>query len=219
MTIEHLREVNKMKYTLTTDDIKVIKRINQRLQYMEDKGYEETNIYKDLQKRILKSGLNLSTSKTGKPRLSRALNQDIKKGLFTVEENLNYIENAKSLSEERKKAKSKDYFEGETVKDRIINKSKFEDRLQEHIDSMYLEAMSGNKYAMQLHYTIKSTGLRKVNYSEIISIMNNIDDFRNNNNPEPTSIIFNEDDSSDNFSSRRNENKQRNKRIRNKKNR
>lgn len=208
-----------MKHTLTPDDIKVIKRINQRLQYMEDNGYEETTLYKDLQKRIHKSGLNLSTSKSGKPRISRALNQDIKKGLFTVEENLKYIENAKSLSEERKKAKSNDYFEGKTVKERIINKSKFEERLQEHIDGMYIEAMSGNKYAMQLHDAIKSTGLRKVSYSEIISIMNNIDDFRNRNKPEPTSIIFNEVDNYDNFSSRRNENKQRNKRIRNKKNR
>lgn len=202
-----------MKYTLTPDDIKSIKRINQRLQYMEDNGYEETSLYTDLQKRIHKSGLNLSTSKTGKPRLSRSLNQDIKQGIFTVEENLKYIENAKSLSEERKKAKSKEYFDGKTVKERIINKSKFEERLQEHIDGMYFEAMSGNKYAMQLHDVIKSKGLRKVNYSEIISIMNNIDNFRNDNKPEPTSIIFNGDDYNDNFISRRNENKQRNTRI------
>lgn len=208
-----------MKYTLTPDDIKSIKRINQRLQYMEDNGYDETTLYTDLQKRIHKSGLNLSTSKNGKPRLSRALNQDIKKGLFTVEENLNYIENAKSLSEERKKAKSKDYFEGKTVKERIINKSKFEERLQEHIEEMYLETMSGNISAAQLLNMIKIKGLRKYSYSEINSIMDRIDDFRDNNKPEPTSIIFNGDDYNDNFSSRRNENKQRNKRIRNKKNR
>ena len=208
-----------MKYTLTPDDIKAIKRINQRLQYMEDNGYEDTTLYKDLQKRINKSGLNLSTSKTGKPRLSRSINQNIKKGIFTVEENLKYVEKAKSLSEERKKAKSNDYFEGKTVKERIINKSKFEERLQDHIDDMYLEAMSGNIYAKQLLNMVKIKGLRKYSYSEINAIMDKIDNFRNNNKPEPTSIIFNEDDNNDNFSSRRNENKQRNKRIRNKKNR
>lgn len=206
-----------MKYTLTTDDIKAIKRINQRLQYMEDKGYEETNIYKDLQKRIAKSGLNLSTSKTGKLRLSRAINQDIKKGLFTVQQNLEYVERARTLSEERKVIREQPY-EGKTIKEKLINKSNFEERLQSHIDDLYTDYMSGNKFSAKLYDYVKG-GFKNKSYTTANIIMNLIDNYRETHRPEPTeNPIFKGGNMYDYLMERR-KNKQRNKRNRNKKNR
>ena len=78
---------------ITTEQEKQIKRINQRLAQMEKTGYGGTGIYNRLVTAILTSGLQTTESRGCNVRLSRAKTQKQGNGLFTFQQNLDYIEN------------------------------------------------------------------------------------------------------------------------------
>ena len=163
---------------ITTEQEKQIKRINQRLAQMEKTGYEGTGIYNRLVTAILTSGLQTSESREGNVRLSRANKQKEGNGLFTFQQNLDYIENQPKLAIELRKAKKEDYFKGDTPKERVIEKYDFEERLNDFLQQMYDDMNRGNMYAFELENK-SSKGLRNETYDYLESLMDNIEEIRN----------------------------------------
>lgn len=163
---------------ITSEQEKQIKRINQRLAQMEKTGYEGTGIYNRLATAILTSGLQITKSSDGNVRLSRAKKQKEGNGLFTFQQNLNYIENQPKLGDELIKAKKEDYFEGETPKDRVIKKFDFEERLHDFLQQMYDDMNRGNMYAFELENQTRK-GLRNETYEYLNSLMDSIEETRN----------------------------------------
>lgn len=172
---------------LSNDQIKQIKRINQRLAQMEKSGYLGTQFYNDFVSRILASGLDITSSVnkdprlSGNVRLSRSKRQNDTYGTFTLDEQLDYIERYPKLSDELRKAKKKkdEYFPfGSTPKERVINKYDFNARLNEHLDSMYLESYRDNEYSQALRSLVKTKGLRNTSYEVLIDMMDQIDNKR-----------------------------------------
>lgn len=163
---------------ITPEQEKQIKRINQRLAQMEKTGYEGTGIYNRLVTAILTSGLQTSESRSGNVRLSRAKKQKEGNGLFTFQQNLNFIENQPKLGDELIKAKKEDYFEGETPKERVTKKYNFQDRLDDFLQQMYDDMNRGNMYAFELQNK-SSKGLRNETYEYLESLMNSIEETRN----------------------------------------
>ena len=163
---------------ITPEQEKQIKRINQRLAQMEKTGYKGTAIYNKLVTAILTSGLQTSESRGGNVRLSRAKTQKQGNGLFTFQQNLNYIENQPKLATELRKAKKEDYFRGKTPKERVINKYNFEERLHDFLQQMYDDMNRGNMYAFELENKSKK-GLRYETYNELDALMDSIEETRN----------------------------------------
>ena len=163
---------------ITPEQEKQIKRINQRLAQMEKTGYEGTAIYNRLVTAIITSGLQTSESRGGNVRLSRAKKQKQGNGLFTFQQNLNYIENQPKLGDELIKAKKEDYFKGDTPKERVIAKFDFQDRLDDFLQQMYDDMNRGNMYAFELDNQSRK-GLRNETYDYLESLMNNIEETRN----------------------------------------
>ena len=163
---------------ITTEQEKQIKRINQRLAQMEKSGYKGTAIYNKLVTTILTSGLQTSESRGGNVRLSRSKKQKQGNGLFTFQQNLDYIENQPKLATELRKAKKQDYFRGKTPKERVINKYNFEERLDDFLQQMYDDMNRGNMYAFELENQSRK-GLRNETYDYLESLMNNIEKTRN----------------------------------------
>lgn len=163
---------------ITTEQEKQIKRINQRLAQMEKTGYEETAIYNKLVTAILTSGLQTSESRGGNVRLSRAKMQKEGNGLFTFQQNLDYIENRPKLATELRKAKKENYFRGKTPKERVINKYNFEERLHDFLQQMYDDMNRGNMYAFELENQSRK-GLINETYGYLESLMDNIEKTRN----------------------------------------
>ena len=163
---------------ITPEQEKQIKRINQRLAKMEKSGYEGTGIYNRLVTAILSSGLQMTESRSGNIRLSRATKQKQGNGLFTFQQNLNYIENQPKLGDELIKAKKEDYYKGDTPKERVINKFDFEERLHDFLQQMYDDMNRGNMYAFELENQSRK-GLRNETYDYLESLMNNIEETRN----------------------------------------
>ena len=163
---------------ITPEQEKQIKRINQRLAQMEKTGYEGTGIYNRLVTAILTSGLQTSESRGGNVRLSRAKMQKEGNGLFTFQQNLNYIENQPKLATELRKAKKEKYFKGDTPKERVTNKYDFEERLQDFLQQMYDDMNRGNMYAFELENQSRK-GLRNETHDYLESLMNNIEETRN----------------------------------------
>ncbi len=163
---------------ISVEQEKQIKRINQRLAKMEKTGYEGTGIYNQLVTAILTSGLQTSESRGGKVRLSRAKKQKAGNGIFTFQQNLDYIEKQPKLGDELLKAKKEDYFRGETPKERVINKFDFEERLHDFLQQMYDDMNRGNMYAFELENQSRK-GLRNETYDYLESLMNNIEKTRN----------------------------------------
>lgn len=163
---------------ITPEQEKQIKRINQRLAQMEKTGYKGTAIYNKLVTAILTSGLQTSESRSGNVRLSRAKKQKQGNGLFTFQQNLDYIENKPKLGDELIKAKKEGYFEGSTPKERVINKYNFEERLNDFLQQMYDDMNRGNMYAFELENKA-SKGLRNETYDYLESLMNSIEEIRN----------------------------------------
>ena len=162
---------------ITPEQEKQIKRINQRLAQMEKTGYEGTGIYNRLVTAILTSGLQTSESRGGKVRLSRARKQKQGNGLFTFQQNLNYIENQPKLGDELIKAKKEDYFKGDTAKERVIGKFEFEERLHNFLEQMYDDMNRGNMYAFELEKQSRK-GLRNESYDYLESLMDSIEETR-----------------------------------------
>lgn len=162
---------------ITPEQEKQIKRINQRLAQMEKTGYEGTGIYNRLVTAILTSGLQTSESRGGNVRLSRAKKQKQGNGLFTFQQNLNYIENQPKLGDELIIAKKEDYFKGDTPKERVIAKFDFQDRLDDFLQQMYDDMNRGNMYAFELENK-SSKGLRNETYDYLESLMDNIEETR-----------------------------------------
>ena len=163
---------------ISTEQEKQIKRINQRLAQMEKTGYKGTAIYNKLVTAILTSGLQTSESRGGNVRLSRAKMQKEGNGLFTFQQNLNFIENQPKLATELRKAKKENYFRGKTPKERVINKYNFEERLHDFLQQMYDDMNRGNMYAFELENKSKK-GLRNETYTELEKLMNRIEETRN----------------------------------------
>ena len=163
---------------ITSEQEKQIKRINQRLAQMEKTGYEGTGIYNRLVTAILTSGLQTSESRGGNVRLSRSKMQKQGNGLFTFQQNLDYIENQPKLGDELIKAKKEDYFKGSTPEERVIAKFNFQDRLDDFLQQMYDDMNRGNMYAFELENQSRK-GLRNVTYDYLESLMNNIEETRN----------------------------------------
>ena len=163
---------------ITPEQEKQIKRINQRLAQMEKTGYKGTAIYNRLVTAILTSGLQTSESRGGNVRLSRAKKQKSGNGLFTFQQNLDYIENQPKLRDELIKAKKEDYFKGETPKERVIAKFNFQDRLDDFLQQMYDDMNRGNMYAFELENKA-SKGLRNETYDYLETLMNSIEKTRN----------------------------------------
>ena len=163
---------------ISTEQEKQIKRINQRLAQMEKTGYRGTGIYNRLVTAILTSGLQTSESRGGNVRLSRSKKQKQGNGLFTFQQNLDYIENQPKLATELRKAKKQDYFRGKTPKERVINKYNFEERLDDFLQQMYDDMNRGNMYAFELENQSRK-GLRNVTYDYLELLMNNIEKTRN----------------------------------------
>ena len=163
---------------ITSEQEKQIKRINQRLAQMEKTGYKGTAIYNKLVTAILTSGLQTSESRGGNVRLSRAKKQKEGNGLFTFQQNLNYIENQPKLGDELIKAKKEDYFKGDTARERVIAKFNFQDRLDDFLQQMYDDMNRGNMYAFELENKA-SKGLRNETYDYLESLMNSIEETRN----------------------------------------
>ncbi len=163
---------------ITPEQEKQIKRINQRLAKMEKTGYEGTGIYNRLATAILTSGLQITQSRDGHVRLSRAKKQKSGNGLFTFQQNLNYIENQPKLGDELIKAKKEDYFRGETPKERVIKKYDFEERLNDFLQQMYDDMNRGNMYAFELENQTRK-GLRNETHDYLNSLMDSIEDTRN----------------------------------------
>ena len=163
---------------ITTEQEKQIKRINQRLAQMEKTGYEGTGIYNRLVTAIMTSGLQTTESREGNVRLSRAKMQKEGNGLFTFQQNLDFIEKQPKLGDELIKAKKEDYFEGSTPKERVIEKYDFEERLNDFLQQMYDDMNRGNMYAFELE-TQSTNGLRNVTYDYLKSLMDSIEETRN----------------------------------------
>ena len=163
---------------ISTEQEKQIKRINQRLAQMEKTGYKGTAIYNKLVTAILTSGLQTSESRGGNVRLSRSKKQKQGNGLFTFQQNLDYIENRPKLGDELIKAKKEDYFKGSTPKERVINKYNFEERLHDFLQQMYDDMNRGNMYAFELQNKSKK-GLRHETYNELEELMASIEETRN----------------------------------------
>ena len=163
---------------ITTEQEKQIKRINQRLAQMEKTGYGGTGIYNRLVTAILTSGLQTSESRGGNVRLSRSKKQKQGNGLFTFQQNLDYIENQPKLATELRKEKKQDYFRGKTPKERVINKYNFEERLDDFLQQMYDDMNRGNMHAFELENQSRK-GLRNVTYDYLELLMNNIEKTRN----------------------------------------
>ena len=163
---------------ITTEQEKQIKRINQRLAKMEKSGYGGTGIYNRLVTAILTSGLQTTESRGGNVRLSRAKMQKEGNGLFTFQQNLNYIENQPKLGDELIKAKKEDYFKGDTPKERVIAKFNFQDRLDDFLQQMYDDMNRGNMYAFELENQSRK-GLRNETYDYLEKLMNSIEETRN----------------------------------------
>ena len=163
---------------ITPEQEKQIKRINQRLAQMEKTGYKGTAIYNKLATAILTSGLQISESRGGNVRLSRAKKQKQGHGLFTFQQNLDYIENQPKLATELRKAKKEYYFKGNTPKERVIAKFNFQDRLDDFLQQMYDDMNRGNMYAFELENQSRK-GLRNETYDYLESLMNNIEKTRN----------------------------------------
>lgn len=162
---------------ITKEQEKQIKRINQRLAQMEKTGYDGTGIYNRLVTAILTSGLQTSESREGNVRLSRAKKQKEGNGLFTFQQNLNYIENQPKLGDELIKAKKEDYFEGNTPKERVIKKFDFEERLNDFLQQMYDDMNRGNMYAFELENQSRK-GLRNETYDYLEALMDSIEETR-----------------------------------------
>ena len=162
---------------ITTEQEKQIKRINQRLAKMEKSGYGGTGIYNRLVTAILTSGLQTTESRGGNVRLSRAKMQKEGNGLFTFQQNLNYIENQPKLGDELIKAKKEDYFKGDTPKERVIAKFNFQDRLDDFLQQMYDDMNRGNMYAFELENQSRK-GLRNETYDYLEKLMNSIEETR-----------------------------------------
>ena len=163
---------------ITPEQEKQIKRINQRLAKMEKSGYGGTGIYNRLVAAILTSGLQITESRGGNVRLSRAKMQKEGNGLFTFQQNLNYIENQPKLGDELIKAKKEDYFKGDTPKERVINKFDFGERLDDFLQQMYDDMNRGNMYAFELENQARN-GLRNETYDYLESLMDSIEETRN----------------------------------------
>ena len=163
---------------ITPEQEKQIKRINQRLAQMEKTGYKGTAIYNRLATAILTSGLQISESRSGNVRLSRAKKQKSGNGLFTFQQNLDYIENQPKLGDELIKAKKEDYFKGSAPKERVINKYNFEERLNDFLQQMYDDMNRGNMYAFELENQSRK-GLRNETYDYLETLMNSIEETRN----------------------------------------
>lgn len=163
---------------ITSEQEKQIKRINQRLAQMEKSGYKGTGIYNRLVTAILTSGLRTTESRGGNIRLSRAKMQKEGNGLFTFQQNLNYIENQPKLADELRKAKKENYFRGKTPKERVIAKFNFQDRLDDFLQQMYDDMNRGNMYAFELEKHSRK-GLRNETYDYLESLMDKIEKTRN----------------------------------------
>ena len=138
---------------LTPEQLKQIKRINQRLAQMENTNYKETGIYNELMTRIEKSGIALTKSRSGETRISRKKEHNQQYGLFTLQQQLDYIENAPKLLDELRRAKRRgdDYFPlGETPREKVIKKFDFSARLESHLQDMYQDTYAGNMYGTEL---------------------------------------------------------------------
>lgn len=167
--------------TLNELQVKQVKRINQRLAQMEKTGYKDSGIYNALLTRIKKSGLELTLSRSGETRLSRKMEQASQYGAFTLQQQLDYIENAPKLADELRKAKKKkdDYFPvGKTPAERVKNKFEFSARLEEHLQEMYMDTYAGNMYGYELRNLAKGGRLRHETYEEITKLMDEIDETR-----------------------------------------
>ena len=164
--------------TISYEQEKQIKRINQRLAQMEKTGYKGTAIYNKLVTAILTSGLQTSESRGGNVRLSRAKKQKSGNGLFTFQQNLDYIENQPKLGDELIKAKKQDYYKGDTPRERVVEKFNFEERLHNFLEQMYDDMNRGNMYAFELENQSRN-GLRNETYNYLESLMNNIEETRN----------------------------------------
>lgn len=166
---------------LTSEQVKQIKRINQRLAQMEKTGYKGSGIYNELLTRITKSGLSLTQSRSGETRISRSMEQKSQYGAFTLQQQLDYVENAPKLADELRKAKRRkdDYFPvGKTPAERVKNKFDFSSRLESHLQDMYFDTYAGNMYGAELRNLAKSGKLRSETYSEIVKLMDDIDETR-----------------------------------------
>lgn len=184
--------------TLTPEQVKQIKRINQRLAQMEKTDYKETGIYNELLTRIEKSGIALTKSRSGETRISRKPEHKQQYGMFTLQQQLDYIEHAPKLADELRRAKRRgdDYFPlGETPRERVIKKFDFSARLESHLQDMYQDAYAGNMYGAELRNLAKSGKLRGNTYEELEKLMNEIDDTREKliaENVSPVASYFEE---------------------------
>ena len=158
---------------LNYEQIKQIKRINRRLAQMEESGYNDTSLYKDLLIRIEQSGLQIREDKKGNTRLSQSVKQEINNNI-NVDSTLKWIERVKTLKDAQK-----DY-----RKIFIGNKYDFYDEFKKYIElkdriKAYIEdydSMVISETSSELHKKATGGKIRHMTYEEIEEMLNKIDE-------------------------------------------
>lgn len=161
---------------LNNEQIKQIKRINRRLAQMEESGYKDTSLYKDLLIRIEQSGLQIREDKNGNTRLSQSAKQEVNSNI-NIDSTLKWIERVKTLKNAQRdyrkifKGKKDDFYD--EFKKFIQLKERIKDYIEDY-DSMVISTTSRD-----LHINATNGKIRHMSYEELEEMINQIDEEKN----------------------------------------
>lgn len=155
---------------LSNEDVKGIKRINQRLTQLEKSGFQNTTLYTDLIQRAEDVGIEIRYNKNGNPRLSQSKNQNI------TTKDIARVERVKKLKDFLKDIKEKnlDVKNYKEIKKLALKALSIRERLKDYIDNYENDMMSIS--SRKLHKYATSGYIRKMTYEELEDIMNLIDE-------------------------------------------
>lgn len=148
------------------DIIKSIKRINERMAVYQRQGLTDSSNYKKMVEKIELLDIPYSTTK-GRFKISMK-KADMRK---IDTDNLSIIESMPSLKQERKQAKEQGYKKTQEQNQYIKNRGTLETWIENNMDFVYNDAMSGNDSALELKGVFKD-GIRKANYDKVFEYIN-----------------------------------------------
>lgn len=148
------------------DIIKSIKRINERMAVYQRQGLTDSSNYKKMVEKIELLDIPYSTTK-GRFKISMK-----KADMNKIDtDNLSILESMPSLKQERKQAKEQGYKKTQEQNQYIKNRGTLETWIENNMDFVYNDAMSGNDSALELKGVFKD-GIRKVNYDKVFEYIN-----------------------------------------------
>ena len=148
------------------DIIKVIKRVNERMAVYQRQGLTDSTNYKKMKEKIELLGVPHSEAK-GRFKISMK-----KADLSKIDpDDLAILDSMPSLKQERQQAKEQGYKTTQEQNQYIKNRGSLETWIENNMNYVYNDSMSGNDSALKLKELFKD-GLRKVNYDKVFEYIN-----------------------------------------------